>query len=183
MRILVIEDDEAIRSVLERGLRAEGFDVDACADGPSGLWKGLESGGAVALWAGDAATARELTVRIEASLIRGQAIGLDLATLRAGVAALDGRRAEAIAGYRDVLRGWRQLDLAFDEALAALDMAILLAPTAGEMAEAPAAIDWTRETLTRLRAAPLLERLDEATAGVAAKVPTDAAGAVRVPSA
>ena len=94
-----------------------------------------------ALWAGDAATARELIVRIEASLIRGQAIGLDLATLRAGVAALEGRRAEAIAGYRDVLRGWRQLGLAFDEALAALDMAILLAPTAGEMAEAPTAID------------------------------------------
>jgi len=44
VRILVIEDDEAIRSVLERGLRAEGFDVDACADGPSGLWKGLEGG-------------------------------------------------------------------------------------------------------------------------------------------
>ena len=42
MRILVIEDDEAIRSVLDRGLRAEGFDVDACADGASGLWKGLE---------------------------------------------------------------------------------------------------------------------------------------------
>ena len=44
MRILVIEDDEAIRSVLERGLRAEGFDVDACGDGPSGLWKGIEGG-------------------------------------------------------------------------------------------------------------------------------------------
>ena len=46
-----------------------------------------------------------------------------------GLAALEGRRAEAIAGYREVLRGWRQLGLAFDEALAALDMAILLAPT------------------------------------------------------
>src|SRR6478609_8085237 len=44
VRILVIEDDEAIRSVLERGLRAEGFDVDVCGDGPSGLWKGLEGG-------------------------------------------------------------------------------------------------------------------------------------------
>ena len=44
MRVLVIEDDEAIRSVLDRGLRAEGFDVDLCADGPSGLWKGLEGG-------------------------------------------------------------------------------------------------------------------------------------------
>ena len=44
VRVLVIEDDEAIRSVLDRGLRAEGFDVDLCADGPSGLWKGLEGG-------------------------------------------------------------------------------------------------------------------------------------------
>jgi len=40
----LIEDDEAIRSVVERGLQAEGFDVDSCADGPSGLWKALEGG-------------------------------------------------------------------------------------------------------------------------------------------
>jgi DNA-binding response OmpR family regulator len=44
MRVLVIEDDEAIRSVLERGLRADGFDVDTCADGGTGLWKALEGG-------------------------------------------------------------------------------------------------------------------------------------------
>ena len=44
MRVLVIEDDEAIRSVLDRGLRADGFDVDLCSDGPSGLWKALEGG-------------------------------------------------------------------------------------------------------------------------------------------
>ncbi|MCU1365277.1 MAG: two-component system response regulator [Ilumatobacteraceae bacterium] len=44
MRVLVIEDDEAIRSVLDRGLQAEGFDVDVCSDGPIGLWKALEGG-------------------------------------------------------------------------------------------------------------------------------------------
>lgn len=44
MRVLVIEDDDAIRSVVERGLRAEGFEVDTCADGASGLWKALEGG-------------------------------------------------------------------------------------------------------------------------------------------
>jgi two-component system OmpR family response regulator len=44
VRVLLIEDDEAIRSVLERGLRADGFDVDTCGDGPTGLWKGLEGG-------------------------------------------------------------------------------------------------------------------------------------------
>ncbi|HEX2785977.1 MAG TPA: response regulator transcription factor [Ilumatobacteraceae bacterium] len=44
MRVLVIEDDEAIRSVLDRGLQAEGFDVDLCDDGPVGIWKALEGG-------------------------------------------------------------------------------------------------------------------------------------------
>ncbi|HNJ97500.1 MAG TPA: response regulator transcription factor [Ilumatobacteraceae bacterium] len=44
MRVLVIEDDEAIRSVVERGLRAEGFDVDSCADGGEGLWKAIDGG-------------------------------------------------------------------------------------------------------------------------------------------
>lgn len=44
MRLLVIEDDDAIRSVLQRGLQAEGFDVDACADGSEGLWKALDGG-------------------------------------------------------------------------------------------------------------------------------------------
>jgi two-component system, OmpR family, response regulator len=44
MRVLVIEDDEAIRSVLDRGLRAEGFDVDPCSDGAEGLWKALSGG-------------------------------------------------------------------------------------------------------------------------------------------
>lgn len=44
VRILLIEDDDAIRSVVERGLKAEGFEVDACADGSAGLWKALEGG-------------------------------------------------------------------------------------------------------------------------------------------
>ena len=40
----MVEDDDAIRSVVERGLRAEGFDVDACSDGAEGLWKALDGG-------------------------------------------------------------------------------------------------------------------------------------------
>lgn len=42
MRVLVIEDDADIRSVLDRGLRAEGFEVDLRADGTSGLDLALE---------------------------------------------------------------------------------------------------------------------------------------------
>lgn len=44
MRILLVEDDDAIRSVLERGLRAEGFEVDSCADGKAGLWQAIGGG-------------------------------------------------------------------------------------------------------------------------------------------
>lgn len=40
--MLLIEDDQAIRSVLARGLQAEGFEVDVCADGPSGLWRAMD---------------------------------------------------------------------------------------------------------------------------------------------
>jgi hypothetical protein len=117
-----------------------------------------------ALWAGDVADANAVLARIDASVIRGQAIALDRVTLGAGIAALEGRRADAIAGYREALRGWRQLGLAFDEAMAALDMAILLAPTEREMAEASTAVQAARETLTRIGARPFLARLEAAQA-------------------
>jgi len=121
-----------------------------------------------ALWDGETTAAGAVMTRLEGSLVRGQAIALDLLTLRAGIAALEGRRSDAVAGYRDALRGWRQLGLAFDEAMAALDLAILLAPTEREMAEASSSIEAARETLTRLGARPFLARL-EATG--AAKAP------------
>jgi len=66
-----------------------------------------------------------------------------------------------VAGYRDVLRGWRGLGLAFDEAMAALDLALLLAPTERELPEAAAR--------------PLDERLDAATA-IAARAPSGVTG-------
>ena len=121
-----------------------------------------------ALWAGDGAEAGAALTRLEGTHVRGEAIALDILTIRAGLAAVEGRRAEAVASYREALRGWRALGLAFDEAMAVLDLAILLAPTEREMAEAPAAIEWARETLTRLEATPLLARLDAAVASGAA---------------
>ena len=44
MRLLVVEDDDAIRSVLARGLAAEGFEVETRADGRAGLWVALDGG-------------------------------------------------------------------------------------------------------------------------------------------
>ncbi len=42
MRILVVEDGEAMADALKRGLVAEGFDVDVCFDGADGLWRARE---------------------------------------------------------------------------------------------------------------------------------------------
>lgn len=42
MRVLVVEDQAAMADAVERGLRAEGFDVDVAADGVDGLWRARE---------------------------------------------------------------------------------------------------------------------------------------------
>lgn len=42
MRLLVIEDDDDIASVIQETLRAEGFDADRAANGLDGLWMARE---------------------------------------------------------------------------------------------------------------------------------------------
>jgi two-component system, OmpR family, response regulator len=42
VRVLVVEDSEAMASVIRRGLQEEGFAVDVAADGPDGLWMATE---------------------------------------------------------------------------------------------------------------------------------------------
>jgi DNA-binding response OmpR family regulator len=42
MRVLVVEDEIRLAHALERGLRAEGFDVDVALDGLDGLWRARE---------------------------------------------------------------------------------------------------------------------------------------------
>lgn len=42
MRVLVVEDDEVVAAALQRGLGAEGFDVDLATDGDSGVWMATE---------------------------------------------------------------------------------------------------------------------------------------------
>jgi class 3 adenylate cyclase len=125
----------------------------------------LPVGGRAALWADDAGAAAEIADRIRHAVSHGTAIALDHATLRAGIAALEGRRSDAVAGYREVLRGWRGLGAAFDEAMAALDLARLLGPTDRELPEAAPAIEAARATFQRLGARPLVDLLDGATVG------------------
>jgi two-component system OmpR family response regulator len=42
MRVLVVDDEDAIGRALESGLAAEGFDVDVVSDGEEGLWRARE---------------------------------------------------------------------------------------------------------------------------------------------
>ena len=43
MRLLLIEDDRKLSALLTRGLREEGFAVDATADGDDGAWSAVEN--------------------------------------------------------------------------------------------------------------------------------------------
>jgi two-component system, OmpR family, response regulator len=43
MRVLVVEDEARMASLLERGLREEGYAVDVANDGPDGLWMATEN--------------------------------------------------------------------------------------------------------------------------------------------
>jgi tetratricopeptide (TPR) repeat protein len=112
-----------------------------------------------ALWAGDAEDAAAQLKRLEESGAYGPVADARLATVRAGLAALEGRTTEALALYRDALRSWRETHSVWDEALTGVDMALLLDPAEPEVA---AAIKSTRDILERLGARPYIERLDAA---------------------
>jgi class 3 adenylate cyclase/tetratricopeptide (TPR) repeat protein len=112
-----------------------------------------------ALWDGDLEAARSDLAALDATGVHGSVVELRRMTVRAGVAALEGRSADALAQYREALRGWHDLGLAWDEALTGIDMATLLEPSEPEVRTAA---ESTREILVRLGARPYLERLDAA---------------------
>jgi hypothetical protein len=113
--------------------------------------------GRAALWAGDLAKAEEWLHSTNSTIYRGEALARDMDALDAGIAALSGRRAEALAKYRDALAGYRSLGLAFDEALTTLDVVKFVG---SDDREIQGAVEVARQTFTRLGAKPLLERLE-----------------------
>jgi len=104
--------------------------------------------------------------------VHGQAISVERVAMRAGLAALEGRTAEAHAGYQDVLDSWRELGLEWDEAMTGLEMATVLDRSEPDVA---AAIDRSVEIFERLRARPFLERLTASDGGPGTVVPEPSA--------
>ena len=113
-----------------------------------------------ALWAGDALTARRLIELAALAPYWGPVLDADRLRIGAGIAALEGRAAEASSGFFDALREYAHLGLRFEEAACAVDLAILLPGAVKESTAAAAAVAAAHETLTKLGAAPFLKRLE-----------------------
>ena len=135
--------------------------------------------GRAAVWDGNLEAARGLLGRIDAATLRGRAMELDRATLAAGVAGLEGRMIDAVNGFRDAITGYTSLGVAFDAALATIDLASVVGDAERASPEIGALIDAARSTLERLGARPFLQRLDDA---LQPGSPTPATRAAKVPS-
>ncbi len=120
---------------------------------------GCDVAARAALWMRDADRARKALLAFEEVPFRGVWIDTALATVRAGVAGLEGRRQDAVAGYQDVVRVWRERGWLPGLAFAQLEAAMFLGQ---EDPLGRAAAEDARDVLTRLGAAPLLARLDAA---------------------
>ena len=80
----------------------------------------LPKAGLAAVMAGDAETATAVLARLTTLGARGQAVEADIASIRAGVAALSGDRVGAVSAYRACRTSYRDLGLRWDEALLGL---------------------------------------------------------------
>ena len=126
-----------------------------------------------ALWEREVAGAQADLAALDATGVHGTVVELRRTTIRAGLAALEGRSAEGLLLYKEVMRGWRDIGQLWDEALVGIDMATLLDPSdpyVRNVAES------TREILIRMGAKPFVARLDAAMGGsTSAESPTSGA--------
>jgi len=111
-----------------------------------------------ALWLGDGALARTSADRLDARPDAHAALArAGRRACRAGIAALEGRREDAVAGYREAFEAYRGFGYDFALAQLQLDFIRLLGADAPG---AQAAATEAREVFTRVGAAPYLELLD-----------------------
>ncbi len=127
----------------------------------------------IALWRGDLTALGEALAILAEPTTRGRVVRTDRRVATAGLAALEGRRAEALEGYLAGLREHRAMGTRWELACTAIDMAVALGPTVPEVG---AAGDEARAILVELGAVPFVARLDAALAGGAEVAPAPAPG-------
>jgi class 3 adenylate cyclase/tetratricopeptide (TPR) repeat protein len=114
-----------------------------------------------ALWGRDIVTAREIADRLDAHPSSLTSITAARIAARAGIATLEGRLDEAVAGYRDALERYRAAGEDFELACAGLDFVLLVG---GDHPATRGAATEARTIFERAGARPYLERLEAATA-------------------
>jgi len=117
------------------------------------LWDAADA----ALWMRDPERAGEAVAILESVGQHGRYIDTIVLGLGAGVAALEGRRAEAIAGFRAADAALRDLGVTFDQARIGLLAAITLGPDEPAIHDL---VEHARAILIDLDAVRLLERFD-----------------------
>ncbi len=138
------------------GRFAEAVDAYDAASGPGHMYPlGLAASAALRL--GDATRIRDIARRLdEDPEVKADAPSLILAT-HAAVDALEGRRADALAGYREAMAVSRRNRADFELSLIALDAAVALGTDEPEIS---AALQFARDVFTRVGARPYLAQLD-----------------------
>jgi class 3 adenylate cyclase/tetratricopeptide (TPR) repeat protein len=121
-----------------------------------------------ALWGRDVVTAREIADRLDAHPSSLTSITAARIAARAGIATLEGRLDEAVAGYRDALGRYRAAGEDFELACAGLDFVLLVG---GDHPSTREAATEARTIFERAGARPYLERLEAATATPAQSLP------------
>ena len=108
------------------------------------------------------------------------ALSVGVEALRAGIAAVEGRRDDALGLYRASLSGYRSYGMKFALALTVLDMAKLLG---GDDPAVKSVVPEARGILEELGATPLISQLDELAGPVAkASAPERAGDGVEAPT-
>jgi hypothetical protein len=155
---------------LAEGRLGDAFDgfIRAVATSESVALSGLWTAGYTALWMADAERAR--AVLREMAARPGRIVATHRRIIESGLAALEGRTADALAGFREARQVLREVGLRFPLALSAIAMTRVLGIGMPDVAEA---VDEARAIIRdELRAPPLLQRLDEAAAAVGAAAGT-----------
>ena len=117
-----------------------------------------------AIWAGDLPTAERLTAEFAKDWAQGRCANARLAGLAASLAAMAGRRDDAIAGFASAITSLRELGLEVDAVQNMLDMGRTLGATD------PAVVPWleeARSSMERLRMPGLNGLLETASGGAA----------------